>query len=87
MFPVFQDVVNSIISAQAGSGGEAIGRISLDKTKQGVEVNLERPVTIPELRRHKRAFMKLATQNNWTRLQNVQDAKHMFVQYLQNNLL
>lgn len=66
------------------SQGDASSVLRLDGADK--ELQLERPVTLPELRRHKRAFLKLATQNNWTRLQDVHEARNMFIQYLQNNL-
>ena len=80
----FQDIVNAVIGAQSSVAGEAIGTVDLDDN--GLNICLSRAVTLPELRRHKRAFLKLATQNNWTRLQNARDARHMFVEYLQNNV-
>ena len=74
----------AIIDAQASIGGEAVVSISLDDAHTGIALN--RAVTLAELRRHKRAFIKLATQNNWTRLQNMQDARNLFINYLENNV-
>jgi len=47
---------------------------------------LQEQVTMPELRRHKRAFLKLATQIHNNRVQSAQDAKRMFADYLQTTL-
>ena len=65
-------------------GAEPVAIISLHDEETNIA--LSRAVNLPEMRRHKRAFIKLATQNNWTRLQNAQDARLMFVEYLQNNV-
>jgi hypothetical protein len=43
-------------------------------------------VTLPELRRHKRAFMKLATNLTWNRVQDAATARRMFVDYLRQQL-
>ena len=83
--PLFsQEVINAITQGQASAGGLTIGNISSQNADTSIA--LSRVVTVPELRRHKRAFIKLATQNNWTRLQNAQDAKNMFMEYLSNNI-
>lgn len=66
----------------AGSSGA--GRVDMC---DGVEpLHLQRSVTLAELRRHKRMFLKLSTQNVATRLQDRQSAKRMFVDFLREHL-
>lgn len=72
------------MEAQAAASGGAIGRFEIRGT--GKHLQLDRPVALPELRRHKRAFLKLATQNNWIRLRQAADARELFAEYLHDNL-
>ena len=41
---------------------------------------------LPELRRHKRGFMKLATQQTFMRLRDAVAAQRLFVDYLRDQL-
>lgn len=41
---------------------------------------------LPELRRHKRGFMKLATQQTFMRLRDAAAAQRLFVDYLRDQL-
>lgn len=66
--------------------GEALGNPVGEMTLGDASLHLDRLVGLPELRRHKRAFIRLATQNNWTRLQDVQEAQRMFLEYLEQNI-
>lgn len=43
-------------------------------------------VTLPELRRHKRAFMRLATNQTFNRPPDAAAARRMFVDYLREQL-
>lgn len=79
-----QEVVSAVMDAQARVGGEAAGTVEIPGVLSGLL--LQRTVQLPELRRQKRAFLKLATQNNWTRLRDAGDARRVFVEYLQHNL-
>ncbi len=73
----------TIMQAQTASGGAA-GPVSFG---EGVdELVLTDPVSLPELRRHKRSFMKLATQNAFSTLRSSEAATRMFVSYLQDQL-
>ena len=49
-------------------------------------MELSRPVLLPELRRHKRGFMKLTTQHDAAKLQGAAAAKRMFVDYVMEHL-
>jgi protein KTI12 len=49
-------------------------------------LDLARPVTLAELRRHKRVFLKMATQNVGARLSDRQSARRMFVNFLREHL-
>lgn len=73
-----------MIKAQSQVVAEAVGAVELPAT--GKTIRLSKPVTLPELRRHKRAFLKLATQNNWIRLRDSEDAQGVFADFLQQNL-
>ena len=79
-----QGVIGTIVDAQTAAAGGAAGSVFFGP---GIEpLLLDEQVSVPELRRHKRAFMKLATQISNNRIQSAQDAKRMFVDYLQSNL-
>jgi len=79
-----QEVLKAIIDAQAAVGGEAAGAVAFEGLSE--RLHLQRPVNLPELRRHKRAFLKLATQNDWLRLRDARGARLLFVEYLGDNL-
>ena len=49
-------------------------------------MELSRPVPLPELRRHKRGFMKLTTQHDAAKLQGAATAKRMFVEYVMEHV-
>lgn len=79
-----QSVISTIVEAQTTAAGGSAGTVDFGT---GIEsLLLQDQVSVPELRRHKRAFMKLATQITSSRIQTAQDAKRMFVDYLQSNL-
>ena len=79
-----QGVISVIVEAQTAAAGGPAGVVSFGP---GIEpLNVQDLVTVPELRRHKRAFMKLATQISNNRIQSAQDARRMFVDYLQTHL-
>lgn len=80
-----QEVISAVNDAQTTAAGGAAGQVSLGPGIQPLV--LQEQVTMPELRRHKRAFLKLATQIHNNRVQSAQDAKRMFADYLQTNLL
>jgi protein KTI12 len=84
MLGSLQEILTAVVSAQAAVGGEAAGAVSFEGLQE--QLNLYRPVNLPELRRHKRAFLKLATQNNWLRVRDAEGARQMFVDYLQDNI-
>ena len=73
-----QEVITGIMQSQAGNAASASG--------DALEVSLDRQVSMPELRRLKRDFMKLLTQLHTNRLQHVDTAKRMFVEYLQTHV-
>lgn len=73
-----QEVITGIMQSQAGSAAAPAG--------DAVDINLDRQVSMPELRRLKRDFMKLLTQLHTNRLQDVDTAKRMFIEYLQSHV-
>lgn len=71
------------MQAQTASGG-AVGRVGFG---QGVdELVLTYAVSLPELRRHKRSFMKLATQNAFSQIRSSETATRVFVSFLRDQL-
>ncbi len=79
-----QEVISAVNDAQTAAAGGPAGQVSLGP---GIDpLVLQEQVTMPELRRHKRAFLKLATQVHHSRVQSAQDAKRMFADYLQTTL-
>ncbi|KXZ48912.1 hypothetical protein GPECTOR_24g201 [Gonium pectorale] len=95
-----QDVVNAIMEAQAaaaggaaevvriaaGSGSAAAGPGPGAAAAAAIELELRRAVSLAELRRHKRAFLKLATKITFARLSDADAARRMFVDYLRTQL-
>ena len=81
---VAQEIVNAVSSAQTAAAGGPAGQVALGPGIQPLV--LQEQVTLPELRRHKRAFLKLATQIHNNRVPSAQDAKRMFADYLRTQL-
>ena len=52
----------------------------------GASLHMDQPVTLAELRRHKRAFLKLATKILFARLQDGGTAARLFLDYLAENV-
>ncbi len=70
------------MQAQTASGGAA-GRVSFGEDIE--DLTLDDAVSLPELRRHKRSFMKLATQNAFSQIKS-ESATRVFVSYLRDQL-
>ncbi|KAG2438045.1 hypothetical protein HXX76_005658 [Chlamydomonas incerta] len=87
-----QEIINAITEAQAAAAGGAAEVVRFPGVSGGggggppQELELQRPVSLAELRRHKRAFLKLATKITFARLQDASAAKRMFVDYLRTAL-
>lgn len=80
-----QSVIDQISEAQVAAGGGPAGTVPF--TEEGIKPMLiSRQVTFPELRRHKRSFMKLATNLTFNRVSDPATAKRMFVDYLLEQL-
>ena len=79
-----QEVIAAVNDAQSAAAGGSAGQVILGPGIQPLV--LQDLVSMPELRRHKRAFLRLATQISNNRVQSAQDAKRMFADYLQTNL-
>lgn len=79
-----QEVIAAVNDAQSAAAGGSAGQVTLGPGIQPLV--LQELVSMPELRRHKRAFLKLATQISNNRVQSAQDAKRMFADYLRTNL-
>ncbi|KAG2438046.1 hypothetical protein HXX76_005658 [Chlamydomonas incerta] len=86
------EIINAITEAQAAAAGGAAEVVRFPGVSGGggggppQELELQRPVSLAELRRHKRAFLKLATKITFARLQDASAAKRMFVDYLRTAL-
>ena len=70
------------MTAQSASAGGASGRVPIDGGGEELCLELSRAVPLAELRRHKRAFMKLTTQHDAAKLQGAAEAKRLFVEYV-----
>ncbi|EIE18514.1 chromatin associated protein KTI12 [Coccomyxa subellipsoidea C-169] len=79
-----QDVIGRICAAQELAGSSAAGRVQMGEEVDALQLN--RPVTLAELRRHKRVFLKMSTQSLASRLPDRQSARRMFVNYLREHL-
>ena len=77
-----QEVICLVTEAQAADASRDGVAVELD----GLEHRLPSRMTIAELRKHKRAFMKLVTQNTFSRLENAQGARLIFLEYLCSSL-
>lgn len=62
----------------------AAGRVDMGADVDAL--HLTRPVTLADLRRHKRVFLKMATQNPNARLTDRASAKRMFVNFLREHI-
>ncbi|GBF97016.1 hypothetical protein Rsub_09813 [Raphidocelis subcapitata] len=80
-----QAVVTAIVDAQAQAGGAPAGLLELGSGCGRLQ--LERVVPLAELRRHKRTFLKLATQMQYSRVADAAAARRLFVDYLQQQQL
>ena len=83
-------------SSSSGGGGSRIGTAASgdsgsgdggEAQQQHLSLDISRPMLLPELRRHKRAFMKLATNQTWIRMPDAAAAQRLFVDYLRQQLL
>ena len=79
---ILQDVIGVIMNEQSLAGADAVGNIEIG----GQTLHLSNPVSLPVLRKHKRGFLKLATQNNWLKVRTTENAKQLFVDYLGEHL-
>lgn len=76
-----QAVVKEIMEAQTLAGGSAAGIITFGPDMP--ILNATRPLSVVELRRYKRMFLKLATNNTYERtLTNASQVRPLFVTYV-----
>ncbi len=73
---------DAVMESQAVSAGGAAGRVHIAQESGFAMLDLQRVVPLSELRRHKRAFMKLTTQQSGLQLSDAQSATRMFAEYL-----
>ena len=83
LIPLPQDIITAIIEAQDASAGGAPGIVRFNRS---ASLRMDQPVTLAELRRHKRAFLKLATKLLFARLQDGGTAARLFLDYLAENI-
>ena len=91
MDAALQEVIDKISQAQSGAGAPSgtpfVVRFGGDSNADGLPtLQLRQEVSIAELRRHKRSFMKLATKVLFARLSDSSRAKLMFIEYLGDNI-
>jgi protein KTI12 len=71
-------------NVQELASSSGAGRVNLGADVEALRLNRQLPLA--ELRRHKRAFLKLATQNVATRLQDRASARRLFADYLRESV-
>eukprot|EP00884_Botryococcus_braunii_P019766 jgi/Botrbrau1/6473/Bobra.0034s0047.1 len=81
-----QQVVAAVADAQATAAGGPAGLVQVICGTKPETLNLQRTVGLPELRRHKRDFLRLATQNSFSRLGDPGTAQRLFVDYLRERV-
>lgn len=80
-----QAVISKITEAQTNSGGLTPGIVHLG---EGVgSLNIQHDVSLAELRRLKRSYLKLATKITFSRIQSSDVARRLFVDYLREQLV
>jgi protein KTI12 len=78
-----QEVIHLVMDAQAAAGpGQPAGRVQF---ASGGDLIFTAPVTLAELRRMKRAFLKAATSGMGYRLPAGDPATRVFVEHLRSN--
>ena len=75
-----QAVIQAITEAQTAQAGQDSVLVQLG----GEQHTLDKRMTLAEMRRHKRTFLKLVTQNQFSRLSTAEGAALTFLQYLQS---
>eukprot|EP00898_Chlorokybus_atmophyticus_P006898 jgi/Chlat1/7209/Chrsp57S06758 len=78
-----QEVITTLIDAQSAAGGQPAGSVRINPH---AVVTLHRTVSLPELRRLKRTFVKMATQTTAAVTKDAESVKRMFVEYVQREL-
>lgn len=71
---------------QATAAGGPAGRVHVMCGTRSETLELQRTVGLPELRRHKRDFLRLATQNTFSRLGDPGAAQRLFIDYLRERV-
>jgi protein KTI12 len=74
------------VCGQAMAAGGPAGRVQVVCGTKSEFLDLQRTVGLPELRRHKRDFLRLATQNAFSRLGDPGTAQRLFVDYLRERV-
>lgn len=91
-----QQVLDSVAEAQAAAGSGAPGVVTFETSSSSggsgsgaptlPPLDMYRPMFLPELRRHKRGFHKLTTNQAFMRLRDAATAQRMFITYLRDQL-
>ncbi|KAI3423881.1 hypothetical protein D9Q98_009715 [Chlorella vulgaris] len=89
-----QQVLERVAEAQAAAGSGAPGLVTFPSSSSsgGDEacplppLDLYRPMFLPEQRRHKRGFLKLATNQTFMRMRDAATAQRLFISYLKDQL-
>ena len=74
------------MEGQAAAAGGAAGRVRVGEGTDAIFLDLPRAAPLPELRRHKRAFLKLTTQHSGSQLTDPSSARRMFAEYLTDHV-
>ena len=77
-----QEVIDAIVQAQANAEHASSPVIELGGLS--APVTLPRRMSLPEMRRQKRNFVKLSTQNSFSKLKHAGSGRQMFIDFLQD---
>ena len=84
---VYNSRADAVMEGQAAAAGGAAGRVRVGEGNNAVFLDLPRAALLPELRRHKRSFLKLTTQHSGSQLSDAQSARRMFAEYLADHVI
>lgn len=80
-----QDISDRVVEAQSAAGSGAPGVIRFGSELP--TLNLQRHISVSELRRHKRMFLRLVTSNSFNKLSHASAAPRLFINYLRDQTI
>lgn len=79
-----QAIVDKLVDIQTRAGSGAAGLVHLDEDAK--PLFLDKSLSLPELRRLKRTFMRLVTKTYFSKLPNAKAADKLFIDYLREHI-